>query len=59
MRNGNSVGSLDRSFIFAVLLASVLLETILEEPWIKDLAGAGKLAVDPEACYLEQEIFLD
>lgn len=35
----------------------MLLEAILDEPWIKDLAGSGKLAVDPEACHLEQEIF--
>lgn len=58
MRNGNAVGSLVRSFIFAVLLVlPELLEAILNEPWIKDLAGAGKLAVDSEACRLEHIFF--
>lgn len=59
MRNGNAVESLVRSFVLAVLhVLPVLLEAILDEPWIKDLAGAGELTVDPGACHLEQEIVL-
>lgn len=34
-------------------LASVLLEAILDDPWVKNMALAAKLDADPNACRLE------
>lgn len=47
------LGHLFGHYFCSPCLASVLLGTILDEPWVKNMALAGKLDADPKACHLE------